>query len=58
MKLAAGRTQDQADVVKLIQANPNQIDTIREHLMGVHPDYVAEFHRLEQQAREEADGVS
>ncbi len=58
MKLAAGRTQDRADVVKLIQANPDQIDTIREHLMGVHPDYVSEFDRLEQQAREEATGVS
>lgn len=56
LKLAAGRTQDQADVVKLIQANPEQMDGVREHLVGVHPDYVSEFDRLMLQAREEADG--
>jgi len=58
LKLAAGRTQDQADVVKLVQANPDQIDAIRQHLAGVHADYVAEFDRVVQRAREEADGVS
>jgi hypothetical protein len=58
LKLAAGRTQDRADVVKLIQANPEQIDPVREHLGSVHPDYLAEFNRLVQQAREEADGVA
>jgi len=58
LNLAAGRSQDQADVVKLVQVNPGQIDAIREHLAGVHADYVAEFDRMVQRAREEADGVS
>ena len=55
LKLAAGRGQDQADVIKLIQTNPDQIAAIREHLAHVHADYVSEFDRLAQQAREEAD---
>jgi len=54
LKLAAGRSQDLADVIKLIQANPDKLTTIREHLVGVHADYVAEFDRLVQQARDEA----
>jgi hypothetical protein len=54
LKLAAGRTQDHADVVKLIQANPDQITAIRDHLTHVHADYVAEFDRLVQRAQEEA----
>lgn len=54
LKLAAGRSQDLADVIKLIQANPDQLAAIREHLTGVHADYVAEFDRLEQQARDES----
>jgi hypothetical protein len=58
LKIAAGRIQDQADVVKLVQANPDQIDTVREHLLGIHADYVSEFNRLVQLAHEEAEGVS
>jgi hypothetical protein len=55
LKLAAGRTQDLADVIKLVQANPEQIATIREHLTHIHADYVSEFDRLVHQARDEAD---
>lgn len=55
LKLAAGRSQDHADVVKLVQANPDQVAGIRQHLARVHADYVTEFDRLVQQAREEAD---
>jgi hypothetical protein len=58
LKLAAGRTQDLADVIKLIQANPEQIVEIQEHLRHVHADYVAEFDRLVQRAHEEADNAS
>lgn len=58
LKLAAGRSQDQADVVKLVQANPDQLGAIRERLASVHADYVSAFDRLVQQAREEADGFS
>jgi len=57
LKLAAGRTQDQADVIKLIQANPNQLPAIREHLAHVHADYVSEFDRLIRRAHEEAEGT-
>jgi len=56
LKLAAGRSQDHADVVKLIQANPDRVAAIREHLARVHADYVAEFNRLVERAGEEAEG--
>ena len=55
LKLAAGRTQDHADVIKLIQANPDQIAKIREHLAQIHADYLSEFDRLVQRAHEEAE---
>jgi hypothetical protein len=42
----------------LIQANPEQIGAVGEHLAGVHPDYAAEFEGLVLRAREEAEGVS
>jgi hypothetical protein len=55
--LAAGRTQDQADVIKLIQANSDQLSAIREYLARVHADYVSEFDRLVQRAHEETEGT-
>ncbi len=57
LKLAAGRSQDHADVVKLIQANPDRVAAIREHLAGVHASYADEFDRLVQLADEEAEGT-
>jgi len=57
LKLAAGRTQDQADVIQLIQANSDQLPAIREHLDHVHAEYVSEFDRLVQRAHEEAEGM-
>lgn len=57
LKLAAGRTQDLADVLKLIQANPGQITAIRKHLMRVHADYVSAFDHWVQRASEEADSA-
>lgn len=54
LKLAAGRSQDLADVIKLIQANPGQLSAIREHLTEVHADYAAQFDHLVQSARDEA----
>jgi hypothetical protein len=53
LKLAAGRSQDLADVIKLIQANPDQLSAVREHLTEVHADYAAQFDRLVQSARDE-----
>ena len=53
MKLAAGRIQDEADVMRLIEANPEEIEAIRRHLSGIHQDYVDHFDRLVVRAREE-----
>lgn len=58
LKLAAGRSQDLADVIKLIQTNPEQIGAIRQHLAQVHADYASQFDRLVQQAHEEAEDAS
>jgi hypothetical protein len=55
LKLAAGRSQDHADVVRLVQANPDQVEAIRQHLEHVHANYVTEFDRLAQQARDETE---
>jgi hypothetical protein len=41
LKLAAGRARDESDVVELIRANPDQVDSIRQSLARVHADYVA-----------------
>ncbi len=53
LKLAAGRAQDEADVIKLLAANPDQVDSIRRHLSEVHGSYVVAFDNLVQRAREE-----
>jgi hypothetical protein len=55
LKLAAGRTRDQNDIIELIRANPDQLQTIRAHLAKVHPDYALSFDRLCQSARDEED---
>jgi len=54
-QLDAGR--EQTFEIKLIQANPDQLPAIREHLAHIHADYVSEFDRLVQRAREEAEGT-
>jgi hypothetical protein len=56
LKLAAGRTQDEADVVQLIQANADQLAAIRQHLQAVHPNYVLALEQLEHRARDEKSG--
>jgi hypothetical protein len=53
LKLAAGRGQDDADVIQLVAANAEHVDTIRQHLSQVHASYVTAFDRLVQRAREE-----
>ena len=55
LKLAAGRARDEADVVELMRANPNDAQAIRTHLASVHADYVAAFDRLLARAREQQD---
>ena len=55
LKIAAGRARDESDVVELVRANESQIDNIRAHLAGVHPDYVVTFDRLVHQAHEQRD---
>jgi hypothetical protein len=54
LKLAASRSQDEADVIKLIQANAAEADNIRQHLARVHQDYLAKFEKLVHRAKDEA----
>ena len=53
LKLAAAPARDESDVVELVRANPDRIDEIRQHLAGVHPDYVVAFDTLVRRAREQ-----
>ncbi len=55
LKLAAGRARDEADVVELLRSNSKELPAIREHLTGVHPDYVRAFDHLTQRAKEQQD---
>jgi hypothetical protein len=55
LKLAAGRARDESDVVELIRANPDQIDSIQRHLGGVHPSYVEKFEALAKRAQDEKE---
>jgi hypothetical protein len=55
LKLAAGRARDESDIVELVRVNMDQVDAIRQHLAGVHPDYAAAFDRLVERAREQED---
>jgi hypothetical protein len=55
LKLAAGRAQDEADVIKLVQANSDQVDVIRQHLASVHAAYVSAFDELVHRATDEGE---
>jgi hypothetical protein len=55
LKLAAGRARDDSDVVELIRANPDQIDTVRQHLGKVHHRYQTTFDELVERAQEQTD---
>lgn len=55
LKIAAGREQDQADVIALLRANPDQVGSIRQHLQSIHPHYVEELDRLIERAREQEE---
>ena len=55
LKIAAGRGQDEADVIKLVAANPDHVDAVRQHLSQVHGSYVTTFDHLVQRAREEEE---
>jgi hypothetical protein len=50
LKLAAGRIGDEHDVAELIRANPDQVESIRQHLATIHADYVQAFDALQQRA--------
>ncbi len=54
LKLAAGRAQDDADVIKLVQENRDRRAEVRAHLATVHADYAARFDELVIRADEEA----
>jgi hypothetical protein len=53
LKIAAGRARDEADIVALVRANPEQVPPIRQHLASVHADYAAAFDRLVERVPEE-----
>jgi hypothetical protein len=53
--LAAGRARDESDIVELVRANPDHVHSVRRHLEGIHPDYVAHFDHLVRRAREQQD---
>jgi hypothetical protein len=55
LKLAAGRIGDEHDVVELIRANPEQTESIRQHLAGIHADYVRSFDALVRRAGEQGE---
>jgi hypothetical protein len=55
LKLAAGRPRDESDIVELVRANGEHVDDIRAHLTAVHADYVRDFDRLVERAREQQD---
>lgn len=52
LKLAAGRVQDEADIIELVRRNSDQIDAIRQHLQTVHTNYVKIFDHLVKRAEE------
>jgi hypothetical protein len=55
LKLAAGRARDEADVVELVRANPDQVAVIRTYLAGVHGAYAAAFDVLAERAGQQRD---
>jgi hypothetical protein len=55
LKIAAGRVRAESDVVELVRANPEQVEALRQHLTGVHSDYVVAFDRLVRRAREQGE---
>lgn len=50
LKIAAGRSKDETDVIELIRANIDRVAAIRSHLAGVHPSYVDAFNGLVRRA--------
>lgn len=55
LKLAAGRGQDEADVIQLIRANRQRCDEVKRHLEDVHASYVEKFDALIARADEEQE---
>jgi hypothetical protein len=55
LKLAAGRARDESDVIELMRANPDQADTVRNHLQTAHADYATAFDVLLRRASEQQD---
>lgn len=55
LKLAAGRARDEADIIELVRANPQEVESVRSHLAGVHRDYLAAFDRMVARAEEQRD---
>ncbi len=46
LKLAAGRSRDEADIVELARENRDRLDDVRQHLKAIHPQYANRFEEL------------
>jgi hypothetical protein len=46
LKIAAGRTKDNLDIIELLRANPHSLAELRDHLATIHSDYVEKFDSL------------
>jgi hypothetical protein len=55
LKLAAGRARDESDVIELLRANSDQVETIRDHLARAHADYAQALTRLLERAGDQRD---
>jgi hypothetical protein len=55
LKLAAGRSRDETDVIELLLVNPDRISSLREFAAGIRPDYAAKFDVLAKRAGEQMD---
>ena len=54
LKVSSGRQKDDAHIVEAMKkANPQAVQSVREHLTQVHPTYLALFDRLLAKAEEE-----
>ena len=55
LKLAAGRIRDEYDLVELIRANPDQVESVRRHLATVHSTYAERFDELVRRSAQQED---
>jgi hypothetical protein len=55
LKIAAGRSRDETDVIEVLRANPEKRAHLRGHLEKIHPRYVTRFDELASRAEKQED---